>query len=309
LKERPDIEPLAVVDPAAYSDVAEAYFSHYGLDCYGLDTQHRFGSFESAGFTLAAHLYEPAQYTATVVLLHGYLNHTGQFRHLLHFLLYNNYAVAAFDLPGHGLSSGETARIDSFDQYITVTHDFIRIVKDRLSGPYHTIGFSAGAAILVEMLLESIADDFEKIVLAAPLIHWAAYEQTKGTYKVYNAFTNKVARFHRNNSSDKDFLIFNKTCDYLHAKHLSLKWVKALFEWNDKIEPMAPCDREVLIIQGDKDGTVDWKYNMELMGEKFPNAKIKMISGANHELFNEALEYKQQALNMIKEYFRQDLKD
>ena len=40
LKERPDIEPLAAVDPAAYSDVAEAYFADYGLDCHGTDTQH-----------------------------------------------------------------------------------------------------------------------------------------------------------------------------------------------------------------------------------------------------------------------------
>jgi lysophospholipase len=309
LKERPDIEPLAAVDPAAYSDEAKRYFAHYGLDCYGLDTQHWFGSFESAGFTLAAHLYKPVEYTATVVLLHGYLNHTGQFRHLLHFLLDNNYAVAAFDLPGHGLSSGETARIDSFDEYITVTHDFIRIVKDRLSGPYHTVGFSTGAAILVEMLLENIADGFGKIVLAAPLIHWTAYEQSKGTYKVYKQFTDKIARFHRKNSSDKEFLIFNKTQDYLHSKHLSLKWVKALFEWNGKVEPMDACDREVLVIQGDKDGTVDWKYNMKLIDEKFPNATVEMIPGANHEIFNEALEYKQQALNCIAEYFRQDVKN
>ena len=308
LKERPDIEPLAAVDPAVYSDEAKKYFAHYGLDGYGLDTQHWFGSFESAGFTLAAHLYKPVEYTATVVLLHGYLNHTGQFRHLLHFLLDNNYAVAAFDLPGHGLSSGETARIDSFDQYITVTHDFIRIVKDRLSGPYHTVGFSTGAAILVEMLQENITDDFEKIVLAAPLIHWTAYEQSKATYKLYSSFTDRVARFHRKNSSDKDFLAFNKKKDYLHARELSLKWVKALFEWNDKIEPMAPCGREVLVIQGDNDGSVDWKYNLKLMGEKFPNAKIKMISGANHELFNEAMEYKQQALNYIAEYFGQNVK-
>jgi lysophospholipase len=56
----------------------------------------------------------------------------------------------------------------------------------------------------------------------------------------------------------------------------------------------------------DKDGTVDWKYNMDLVRQKFPKAAIKMIPGANHELFNEALEYKQQALNMIEEYFRQD---
>jgi lysophospholipase len=306
LKERPDIEPLAVVDPAAYSAEAEAYFAHYGLGGDWCDAKHWFGSFDSAGFTLAAHLYEPAQYTATVVLLHGYLNHTGQFRHLIRFLLENGFAVAAFDLPGHGLSTGKTAAIDSFDQYITAMQDFMQIVKDRLNGPFYTVGFSTGAAILVEMLLENIADDFERVILAAPLIHWTAYEQSKATYKIYNAFTDKVARYHRKNSSDKDFLAFNKKKDYLHAKELSLKWIKALFDWNDKIEPMDACDREVLVIQGDTDGTVDWKYNLKLMSKKFPNAKVEMIPGANHELFNEAMEYKQQALNFIAKYFRQD---
>ena len=306
LKDRPDIEPLATVNPAAYSDEAKGYFAHYGLDCGGADTQHWFGSFESAGFTLAAHLYKPTQYQATVILLHGYLNHTGQFRHLIRFLLENKYAVAVFDLPGHGLSSGKTAEIDSFDQYITATQDFIQIVKDRLNGPFHAVGFSTGAAILVEMLLEDIAGDFDKIVLAAPLIHWTAYEQSKATYKMYRSFTDKIARFHRKNSSDKEYLVFNKTQDYLHSRHLSLKWVKALFDWNEKIDPMGSCDREVFVIQGDKDGTVDWKYNMKLMGEKFPNAKIKMIPGANHELFNEAPEYKQQALGSVEKYFRQD---
>ncbi len=302
LKDRPDIEPLATVDPVAYSDSAMAYFSHYGLD--GDAARHWFGSFESGGFTLAAHLYEPVRYTATVVLLHGYLNHTGQFRHLIRHLLECGFAVAVFDLPGHGLSSGETAAIDSFDQYITATQDFMKIVKDRFNGPFHTVGFSAGAAILVEMLLENSATDFERVVLTAPLIHWAAYEQSKATYKIYNAFTDKVARYHRKNSSDKDFLAFNKKKDYLHARELSLKWVKALFDWNDKIDPMATCDREALIIQGDKDGTVDWKYNLELMGKKFPNAKMKMIPGANHELFNEAMEYKQQALNFVGDYLK-----
>jgi alpha-beta hydrolase superfamily lysophospholipase len=72
---------------------------------------------------------------------------------------------------------------------------------------------------------------------------------------------------------------------------------------------MGPCGREVLVIQGDKDGTVDWKYNMDLVKQKFPNAKIKMIPGANHEIFNEAPEYKQQALIYIAEYLGQDLQE
>ena len=306
LRDQLTIEPIEDVNPAAYPPAVEGYFAHYGLDGDWCESEHRFGTFESAGFTLAAHLYRPARYTATVVLLHGYLNHTGQFRYLIRSLLENGYAAAVYDLPGHGLSGGESAAIDSFDQYVATSQDFMQVVRNHLDGPYYAIGFSTGAAILIEMLLENIAGDYEKIVLAAPLIHWTAYEQSKGTYKAYVQFTDKIARFHRKNSSDKEYLIFNKTQDYLHAKHLSLKWVKALFDWNDKIEPMAACEREVLVLQGDKDGTVDWQYNMDLIGKKFPNADIKKISGANHELFNEAMEYKQQALNFVDSFFRQD---
>ena len=304
LRDQLTIEPIEDVNPAGYSPAVRDYFSHYGLDGEWCDAEHVFGSFESTGFTLAAHLYKPAQYTATVVLLHGYLNHTGQFRHLIRYLLENGFAVAVYDLPGHGLSGGEPAAIDSFDQYVATSQDFMRVVKRYLDGPYMGVGFSTGAAILIEMMLKNIADEFEKIVLAAPLIHWTAYEQSKDTYRAYVQFTQRIARFHRKNSSDRDYLVFNKTQDYLHATHLSLKWVKALFDWNDKIEPMAVCERKVLVLQGDKDGTVDWQYNLDLIDKKFPNADIKKISGANHELFNEAMKYKKQTLDYVKKYFR-----
>ena len=134
------------------------------------------------------------------------------------------------------------------------------------------------------------------------MIHWTGYEQSKGTYKIYIKFTKKIPRFYRKNSSDKDYLVFNKTQDYLHCKHLSLDWVKALFDWNKQVEAMPACEREVRVVQGDKDGTVDWTYNLQMIEKKFPNADIKMISGANHELFNEAYAYKQAALESISDY-------
>ena len=309
MRDQLDIQPMETVDPAEYPEPVRAYFAHYDLDGDWCDAVHVFGSFESVGFTLAGHLYEPPEYAATVILLHGYLNHCGQFKNLIRFLLKNGYAAAVFDLPGHGLSSGERAAIDSFDQYIQVTRDFTQLVESRLMGPYHAIGFSTGATILIEMLLENIAADFQKIILSAPLIHWTAYEQSKGTYKVYKQFTDKIARFHRKNSSDKEYLIFNKTQDYLHCKHLSLNWVKALFDWNDKLKTLPESDRDILVLQGDKDGTVDWKYNLGMVKQKFPNADIKTIPGANHELFNETPEYKNQVLNLLEKYIGQDLQD
>ncbi len=298
---RPSMQSIEQVDPRSYPAEAEAYFAYYGLD-FGRDAVHLFGSFESGGIPLAAHLYRPARYEATVIGLHGYLNHSGQLRHLIGSLLEAGYAVAVFDLPGHGLSGGPTARIDDFEQYITALDDFMKIVRPRLHGPYHAVGFSTGAAILIDLPLTGRDNPFEKIVLAAPLIRWTAYEQSRKTYKIYSRFTDKITRFHQKNSSDKEYLVFSKTRDYLHADHLSLSWVRALFDWNEKLTVLPACQKPVLILQGDKDSTVDWRYNLDLLGEKFPRGEVQLIAGARHELFNESMEYRQLVLQSVKTY-------
>lgn len=297
-KERPSVEPLERVNPEAYPPEVEAYFDYFGLDA-APGVEHRFGSFESGGYTLAAHLYKPPVCKGTVVCLHGYLNHVGQLRHLIAFLLDQNYAVGVFDLPGHGLSGGETAVIDSFDEYTTALTDFMSAIKKHLPGPYHALGFSTGCSILIDQRLDGSAAEFDKIVLAAPLVHWCMYEQSKQIYAVYSRFTDRIPRFHRNNTSDAEYNRFNKTCDWLHAEALSLRWVKALFDWNERLAALPSCERPVLILQGDRDGVVGWKYNLELLHEKFPAARIEMIPGARHELFNETLEIRQKVLYSV----------
>lgn len=302
-KERPIIEPIEDADPQSYSACTEAYFAHYGLDC-GPDVQHVFGSFASGGYTLAAHLYRPAHYEATVILLHGYLNHSGQMRHLIARLLQEGYAAAVFDLPGHGLSTGQSARIENFAEYGQALEDFMKVVRPRLHGPYHAVGFSTGASILSDTLLTGQEEIFDRVILAAPLIRWTAYRQSKDTYKIYRRFTDRIARFQTKNSSDREYLTFNKTRDYLHATHLSLDWVKALFDWNDKLKDRPPYRKEILILQGDKDSTVDWTYNLYLLGKKFPNAKIEMFPKARHELFNEAQEHRRLVLASVVRYLK-----
>ena len=102
--------------------------------------------------------------------------------------------------------------------------------------------------------------------------------------------------------------MFNRTRDYLHCTELSLRWVKALFDWNDKIAAIPPRRCPAMVLQGDKDHTVDWRYNTGLIREKCPYAQIELISGARHELFNEAIVYKQVALKYIRAYFEEPFK-
>lgn len=77
---------LDSVDGDGYSDSVMEYFSYYGLDTAGAGTEHIFGTFESGPQRLAAHIFKPDGYKATVFALHGYLNHCGELRHLVRYL-------------------------------------------------------------------------------------------------------------------------------------------------------------------------------------------------------------------------------
>ena len=131
-------------------DSVEDYLKFYGLG--SASVEYEFVPFKSNDFELAGHIFQPVNYKATVVILHGYLNHCGLLSKLIKFLLEAGFAVAVYDLPGHGLSTGRPTAIDDFSQYSDSLSDFISIIKPVLHGPYHAIGHSTGAAIVMDYL-------------------------------------------------------------------------------------------------------------------------------------------------------------
>jgi len=299
VKIKEQMQPLESAPSGDYPDCIKMYFDYYGLnvedDIEGVE--HLFGTFESSGWRLAANIYRPKEYRATVVLLHGYLNHTGQFKHLIRHLLKRGFSVAVYDMPGHGLSDGERAAIDDFSQYTRTLVDYTKILAGLTKGPYHLTGFSTGGTIAIDYLLVHRGDFFDRVVLVAPLVRSVAWKSSLAGYKLYSNFADSIPRAKRNNSSDKDFLEFNRYRDVLHCQKVSLRWVKALYDWNDRIETVAGSERPVAVIQGTKDTTVSYKYNLKFIKSKFPNAAVMMVEGGRHELFNEAAGLRQQVLD------------
>jgi len=301
IKAQKMLEPLGASN-SGYPEPIVRYFNHYSLDFGDDSIDHIFGTFKSAKLTLAGHIYKPHEYKATVVVMHGYFNHCGQLNHLISHLLKEGYAVAAFDLPGHGLSSGKQGEIDDFDQYSKALNDFTNEVRGQLDGPYHFVGHSTGAAAMVNYLLTNDDDIFDRIVLTAPLVHCAGWEQSKISYNEKIQFVKSVPRFFRNNSSDGAFLDFIKNKDPLQPREIPLKWVRALHKWNDGICDLPNCEKNILIIQGTSDETIDWQYNINFLGKKFSNSQISMIENANHELFNESARIREEVFSQITSY-------
>lgn len=301
-----DIRPLNLSENSGYPDSLTDYFKFYNLDLADDSTEHFFGTFQSQSQTLAAHIYKPAEYKATVFVMHGYLGHCGLLSHIIKYLLEQGYAVAAFDLPGHGLSSGPPASIEDFSQYTRSLLDFANLLKPHLSPPYHFLGHSTGGAAALDYLLTNNPDLFEKIVLVAPLVHCVAWEQSKIGYNEKITFIKNVPRIFRKNSSDSQFLHFVKTRDPLQTRTVPLKWVRALHKWNDKISDLPTCDKPLKVIQGAADTTVDWKFNIDFIRRKFPNADVTLIDKARHELFNESTNIRSEVFSEVTGFLEEE---
>jgi len=283
-------------------DTMENYLEFYGLDIAA--AAHEFVQFKSNGFELAGHTFKPKDYKATVIILHGYLNHCGILAKLIKYLVEAGFAVAVFDLPGHGLSSGEPTAIDDFSQYSDSLRDFLKTIKPKIHAPFHIIGHSTGAAIILEYLLEGGGDGFDKVILAAPLERTDWWVLEKIGFSISRLFSRFVPRVFRKVSSDKDFLRFVKYKDPLQAKKISLNWVGAMFKWDQRIANAAASQRPILVIQGLKDNIINWRHNIRFIQLKFKNSEIELIENCRHELFNESEEIRAMVFSQIKDYLK-----
>ncbi|OQA00510.1 MAG: Phospholipase YtpA [Planctomycetes bacterium ADurb.Bin401] len=280
----------------------EEYLGFYGLGFENVE--HRFVEFQSGSFNLFGQFWIPKEYKATVIIVHGFMGHCGTFGKFIKFMLDNHFAVAAFDLPGHGLSSGEKTAIDDFSQYSRALEDFLKIVKEQVDEPFHIVGHSMGAAVMVDYIVYAKDNFIDKIIFAAPLVRCTLWNLSKLGYIIYNPFGKNIFRIFHNISSDKDYVKFLKHKDPLQAKSISMKWVKAMFDWEKKISKVQKIGRQALVIQGTNDTTVAWRHNLKFIQSRFEKTEIELIENSQHEFFNEAKKYRDEVFGAIKEYLK-----
>lgn len=70
------------------------------------------------GTELFTRAWTPPDPKADLLIVHGLGEHSGRWDHVARFLADRGYAVAGFDLRGHGHSTGPRCHIDSFDQMV-----------------------------------------------------------------------------------------------------------------------------------------------------------------------------------------------
>lgn len=293
----------------------QSYLQFYGLEpARLLPAQHpaprcSAGAFESGGLHIFCQYFEPrhAPSCGTVFVIHGYYDHGGLYGKLLRHLLGRGFGVVLFDLPGHGLSGGDRAAIDSFTQYTDVLETLLqRADAAALPAPWHLLGQSTGGAIAMDYCLRHCADPQQRIaevVLLAPLVRPHQWWRGSLLHSVLKHLVTGIPRSFVDNSHDTAFLQFLRKGDPLQSRQLSARWVSALKEWLLHFDAAPVCAKPVHVIQGTGDKTVDWRYNLAAIARKFPRAQISTIADARHHLVNESQPYRDQLFTFLDSVF------
>ena len=272
---------------------AAAYASFYGIDMEASlpGVRHHLGWVEAHGYRIVVNVFLPADPRGTVFILHGYLDHAGLYRHLIRDCLERHHAVFIFDLPGHGLSGGARADIPDFSHYQHVLEDILEKFGPDLPRPFHAVGQSTGGAILMDHILTATAQGtepaFSRVLLLAPLLRPAQWLQIRFGYWLMRHVRQSVPRVFRRNSSDMDFLHFLIVDDPLQDRVVPMGWIGALKRWVEYMMQMPKSDFPVLLVQGRRDETVDWRFNNHYVRQHFRVMHEALLAEASHQLANE----------------------
>ncbi|GGF23624.1 alpha/beta hydrolase [Halobacillus andaensis] len=278
--------PLNFHQPVQMSNDIAAYLKFYGLDIKGVE--FNLGKLEIDKTEIAVQIFTPEKSEATIFLLHGYLNHVGHLNKIIQHLTSHHYRVISYDLQGHGLSNGDRASVSSFADYVTTLEKLMEKVKAEMPDPFYVIGHSTGGAIILDYLLKHRTHPFDKVILLAPLVRSNHWYLTKIAYSFVQLipFIKQVKRQIKKRAMSKEYVAFLKR-DPLQPKAIPLSWLRALMEWNQTIHRYPPLATDLFVIQGNKDDTVEWTYNLPFIHKRFCNARTVLIDEGQHELIND----------------------
>lgn len=114
----------------------------------------------------------------TVVVLHGYCEHRGRYRHVAEHLNRQGYDVLVGDLRGHGESGGERGFVRRFADYVDDTRALLACAAKELAEPGGPgsqadkpilLGHSMGGLVALEFAL-AYPDALKALALSAPFL-------------------------------------------------------------------------------------------------------------------------------------------
>ena len=274
--------------------------------------RHETGDFEAKGAgRLVWQSWAPAGHPAAVLaVVHGYGEHGGRYGFLVDDMVPRGYAVATFDLRGHGRSPGRRGHIDRFADYLADARAFLAQVRRACPDtPVVLLGHSMGGLIAAALAEEldaglagnggaALAEEHEAglagLVLSSPFL---------GMRLAVPALQVKVARLlsrvaptlRMNNPlraeqlSHDPAVVAAADADPLNHRQTTARWATEILSAQPAVIAAAGRLRlPLLLLYADDDPIADPRAAEELFARAASVDKAKRCyAGYYHEIFNE----------------------
>lgn len=267
---------------------------------YGLPHGHgpRLEVLRASPQPIAVQQWCPPRPQATVLVVHGYLEHAAVHAPVIAHLLAAGAAVAAVDLPGHGLSPGARGEVEHFGNYAEALRSARGFLSQVGPPPYGVVAHSMGCAAVTE-LLRRHPQAFDRAVFGGPLVRFYPWRVGNWAAKHIGPWLGRVPRARRRSSSDAAFLRLVHHDDPMQVRHVPLSWHRALVTWEAGLRPQEHIETPLTVLQGDRDTIVDWRYNVSWLLRTFTAVDLHRVSGGRHDLFNERPRLRTEVLNGV----------
>ncbi|MBN2510464.1 MAG: alpha/beta hydrolase [Spirochaetales bacterium] len=235
------------------------------------------------GSIVAIHIFRPPLFKkrkGTVFLHHGYLEHTALRVPLALEFVKRGWIMVGVDLPGHGLSSGTRADIESFSYYLAAFEAAMEAYK--WPRPWRAVGHSTGGATIL-MAMQQPGIEFDFVVLEAPLIRTYLWTPSIWLKNQLGDRITTVNRWPEGSHNDDPFYKLLKD-DPLYISEVPLHWIDSVEIYFQSTFAWVPVRGRILILQGDKDTVVDKDYNIPFLRQLLPDAEILEIENGGHHL-------------------------
>ena len=249
---------------------------------------------------------------AVFATVHGFGEHSGRYEHVADFMNLNGFAVTAYDLPGHGQTTGKRGHTDSYETLLDSVQALLDFTKNAYPNlPIVLFGHSMGGNILVNFLIRR-QPALQAAVVQAP---WLRLPQPPPAFELLMAkmMRNIYPSLSIDSKLNPNFVSSdpNVVADYIkdplnHGK-ITPAWFFGAFEAQQAaIENAHKITIPTLVMHGKADqlaaisGTEDFVKN----GKK--NLTYKDWEGLAHELHNEP--QKQAVLHFMLDWVNERLK-
>jgi alpha-beta hydrolase superfamily lysophospholipase len=240
------------------------------------------------GLTLRTRTWSADEPTRAMLIHHGLGEHSGRWRHVGRFFADRGYAVAAFDMRGHGESEGTRAYVGSFSDFLDDVEDLARSDLVRADVPWVLYGHSLGGLICTLYLADDRPQP-DAAVLSAP----ALTDELPKTLRFASRLLSKVApKLEINNSIRGDQLSRDEAVGEAYfADPLVLTKgtpglaVAAFGAQHRSREAIPRITTPTLVIHGGGDTLVSPAASAPLAAA--PAVDRKVYPGLRHEIHNE----------------------